>query len=1047
MKGKSNRFVRTILTAILSLAMVFTTIPLTAFTALADDAAPAATTEGVPTTTKTVTPNGDGTYKIKIGVKGAQVTSQNITKANVVVVMDTSGSMDNTTDNGQTRMDAAKAAVDSVADTLLAYNSKISGVTDVVQMALISFSDTASINVQPTTKANIFKSTVNSLNATGGTNWEAALQQVKNVSFGNNEPTYVIFVSDGNPTFRNTRGDTAKLPRTDNKAWTNNNTYNIYCNDDVYYNGYGYWYGYTYYTVAEALGVYGLGGDSQITTDSYGRQQYAPNYSPTSMQRCYDNALDDAQNLVSSKGYKLYAIGAYGNVNRMRNLVTDTGEDASQYYFNASNTTELNNALSKIAQAISSTLGDSNVKVDDGVTDLAAITAKTSEPTSGFTYTQTDSNGTESAWADAPAASYANGIVTWDLSSVGALDPNTTYSVSFDVWLGQGAYDLVADLNNGVKTYDRLTDAEKDQITATPNSDGTTSYTLKTNSSLVTSYTYNENNLTDTPSYENGEMEVKSAKLSLTKQWVNNLKDGQTETPVTLTVKQDGNDYISKDLSADNGWTSEVYVAPGLIKGSDVLVAGHDYTVTEKTTGSDTSDYHWELSAATYHPMIIDGQLQMLQQADDGTYAINGKNYKVADDQTTLTATNTRRSNLNLTKKVEGTDPNADKALFTYNVTVTDPTGSDIWFSVMDADGKLVSGSDLTTTVAEAQTDGYYKVTSGAAFTVAMKAGWNLRVLNLPTGSTYSMEEKAMPDGYHFVSADSTTTTKNVSGQTVTGTIDAPDNSYTVTYTNQYDGFFYVYHTSNNTIEAVSMTPYVTDTTAKYNLWAQTAQGTIYGGYYNNYYSKGTVVTNGSECSVSGAAKPYNGEITAFAPSVATAYTENAGAIRPVEGTVYYLKEVPSKYLDSKIYVSYHNYAVKDADGNVTGYNRPISNVFAVAAVDDKNYSDVGFIITSSAIDYPKVESVTVSKMPFIFKVTQGDKTETYTIKKLFSPLTKGYLANTAISTDAASYTVTPYWITPDGIVVQSTSVRYVTLGDTADSSTVDGTPVVTATK
>lgn len=176
MKGKSNRFVRTILTAILSLAMVFTTIPLTAFTALADDAAPAAATEGVPTTTKTVTPNGDGTYKIKIGVKGAQVTTQDITKANVVVVMDTSKSMDNTTDNGQTRMDAAKAAVDSVADTLLAYNSKISGVTDVVQMALISFSTRASVAVSPTTDATTFKNAVKRLSADGGTNWEDLLR-------------------------------------------------------------------------------------------------------------------------------------------------------------------------------------------------------------------------------------------------------------------------------------------------------------------------------------------------------------------------------------------------------------------------------------------------------------------------------------------------------------------------------------------------------------------------------------------------------------------------------------------------------------------------------------------------------------------------------------------------------------------------------------------------------------------------------------------------------------------------------------------------------
>ncbi|MGN0273951.1 MAG: VWA domain-containing protein [Chordicoccus sp.] len=1002
MKGKSNRFVRTILTAILSLAMVFTTIPLTAFTALADDATPAAATEGVPTTTKTVTPNGDGTYNIKIGVKGAQVTSQNITKANVVVVMDTSGSMGydqygrQTRDKTQTRLYAAKNAVGSVANTLLAYNEKIQGVTNVVQMALIGFSDSA-YSTDAENRSSTFdnddnswyyltrtwwgtsrtkttpaiytdyesmSSAVNDLKADGGTNWETALQAAENVNFGDSDPTYVIFVSDGDPTEDNTSGDG------------------------------------TYYH-----------------------------------EKFYNSAVTKASDLVNSKGYKLYAIGAYGNVSRMQSLVTATGEDSSSYY-DASSTDALNSALSKIAQAISNTLGDSNVKVNDGVTDLAAITAKTGEPTSGFTYTQTDSTGTESAWDGAPAASYANGTVTWDLSSVGALDPNTTYSVSFDVWPGQGAYDLVADLNNGVETYDNLTDAEKAQITATPNSDGTTSYTLKTNSSLVTSYTYNENNLTDTPSYTNGEMDVQSAKLNLTKKWVNDL-DSESTPAVTLTVTKDGVAYISKDLSADNNWTDTVSLAPGLIKGSDVLVAGHDYTVTEKTTGSETSDYHWELSAATYHPMVIDGTLKMLQLTDQASaqYTINNQYYKVADDQATLTATNTRRSNLNLTKKVEGTDPNADKALFTYNVTVTDPTGSDIWLSVMDAEGKLVSGANLTTS-AEAQTDGYYKVASGTAFTVAMKAGWNLRVLNLPTGSTYSMEETAMPDGYHFVSAASTTPTNAVSGQTVTGTIDAPDNSYTVTYTNQYDGFFYVYHTSNNTIEAVSMTPYVTDTAATYDLAARTATGTYYGGYYNGYKSKGTVITKGSECSVTGSYAPYKGELLGFYKAYAKAYTESGHAMHPVEGTVYYIKEVPAAYLDSKIYVSYYEYAIKDADGTVTGYNTPLSKIQAISAIDDKNYTDVGFYVNDVKT------SVGVTKMVNSVKVTKGSKSESYSAKKLFNSLTRGYLETTAISTEAGDYTATPYWITPDNVEVKSTVTRTVSVGSTADKTSVDGVVV-----
>ena len=149
----------------------------------------------------------------------------------------------------------------SVADTLLAYNSKIAGVTDVVQMALISFSTKASVVVSPTTNATTFKKAVNRLSADGGTNWEDALQKVSSVSFENNEPTYVIFVSDGNPTYRNTADNTDDLPVTDNTQWYTYNMWGQTVPTDTYYT----YYRDDYY---RSKGVYGLGSDSQIGTNS-----------------------------------------------------------------------------------------------------------------------------------------------------------------------------------------------------------------------------------------------------------------------------------------------------------------------------------------------------------------------------------------------------------------------------------------------------------------------------------------------------------------------------------------------------------------------------------------------------------------------------------------------------------------------------------------------------------------------------------------------------------------------------------------------------------
>ncbi|MEE1208813.1 MAG: vWA domain-containing protein, partial [Parafannyhessea umbonata] len=144
----------------------------------------------------------NGTYTISLDVVGDSEKQPN--NVNVIVVFDRSGSM--TTQ----RMNAAKTAVNSLANSLFAYNT--SSAPNTVQMALVSFSTDATITRQPTTSYNQFSSSVNGLTANGGTNWEAALDEAGNVNFGDDDQTFVIFVSDGNPTFRDTRGTTEDLP-------------------------------------------------------------------------------------------------------------------------------------------------------------------------------------------------------------------------------------------------------------------------------------------------------------------------------------------------------------------------------------------------------------------------------------------------------------------------------------------------------------------------------------------------------------------------------------------------------------------------------------------------------------------------------------------------------------------------------------------------------------------------------------------------------------------------------------------------------------------
>ena len=105
-----------------------------------------------------------------------------------------------------------------------------------------------------------------------------------------------------------------------------------------------------------------------------------------------------------------------------------------------------------------------------------------------------------------------------------------------------------------------------------------------------------------------------------------------------------------------------------------VLDAGHDYTFGE--LGSEA--YNWELESITVHPMLIDGVLTELTLVEGSTtcpngetcYTVNGKLYKVSGNSPTITATNHRRSNINITKTVDGqsADPNQE---FEFTIKIT----------------------------------------------------------------------------------------------------------------------------------------------------------------------------------------------------------------------------------------------------------------------------------------------------------------------------------------------------------------------------------------
>lgn len=498
-----------------------------------------------PDHAKTATPNGDGTYKITLSVTGKTDASSSKTSANVIVVLDTSGSMNDIVDqnavvavrddngmygrvnrqyvrlyntedgdvvyqasNGSyyyyygnrynvtagTRIAVAKQALSNLADQL------ISSSDSTVKIALETFSgygNTVS-SYYGAGQADAFKSLVNSTTADGGTNWVDALKKANaKAQEDTSTPTYIVFLSDGKPTY----------------------------------------------------GVYSDGtrsGDGTETQDSEDLAQYVTD-------------AVSAANAKPDNVYGFYAIYTGADAaSSMNSFASRTHASPNGTAINGSDSDALNAAFTNIVTTIQSSISYTNVKITDSNSEAVQYVlpaADATEPT--FTYTKGGQT-----WADAPAAHVVNGQVEWNLEDR-TLEQNVTYSVSFNVELKQSAYDNAApaDGKSPVKNVDTNKAAQlaystvitKDGVAGTPTAQSPVNI----------------------PSPN---VDVPTSKLEITKTWVG---DGNKPSSLTLNIKQDGKDYktvtmTSADADGAGNWKQTVDVATGLNNGK-----GHTYTIEE----------------------------------------------------------------------------------------------------------------------------------------------------------------------------------------------------------------------------------------------------------------------------------------------------------------------------------------------------------------------------------------------------------------------------------------------------------------------------------
>lgn len=603
-------------------------------------------TNDAPAHQKTLTPNGDGTYTIKLSVTGkaSSSTTQEVTKSNVILLIDTSSSM-NTDATGYEgkRIDAEKDVLrktDGIIDKLLAKNGNTAETADIIELYGINFDAGATKAWDWSTNGATIKEAVRKLSTDRGTNWEEALSLAKAAADAKreaepNDNTYVILLTDGQPTTH----------YNDHSVSINYSTEWGYASDDAraIVNA-----GYTLY------GIYTFG--------------------PTNISSNTTCDTPDSGGSICLKGLINYAYTGTGDAN------SSLSSNHMQYFYDATDTQALINALETIVNEITSSVGYTNIAITDGLTDLTS-SMKVDGKISNLTYTRSGgSYGSGTVWTDAPKATTTSGGINWNLGSR-MLEDGVTYTVSFVVWPAQESYDLIADLNNGRTTYDELTDSQKASIIRS--SDG--GYTLKTNTdhptltySTVTTTTSNAGTETvvsepTTINIENPKpVGLATEKLTLEKKWEDSLDPSQREEveEVVLDFYKDSIKYEEEiHLNPGNGWKLPNYIsiAPGIMISSDssnynalkagrteysfggkkyiILETGHDYHFEE-----DDINNHYELTNYIYHPMIVDNTLTNVFFSHDTAGNISGiREFKVMDS---VSATNTLKGGINIEKKV-----------------------------------------------------------------------------------------------------------------------------------------------------------------------------------------------------------------------------------------------------------------------------------------------------------------------------------------------------------------------------------------------------------
>lgn len=149
---------------------------------------------------KYVTKNDDHTYDLNLTVSGKKGSKKSKAKVDILLILDRSGSMDDSDWGSATKMQQVASAVQTLTDNLK-NNDNIDA-----RYSVVSFAGKASVDQDWTSSAGAAYAAVAKATPNGGTNYQAGIFQGKNqlAKSRQDAQTMVVFLTDGALTYQGT---------------------------------------------------------------------------------------------------------------------------------------------------------------------------------------------------------------------------------------------------------------------------------------------------------------------------------------------------------------------------------------------------------------------------------------------------------------------------------------------------------------------------------------------------------------------------------------------------------------------------------------------------------------------------------------------------------------------------------------------------------------------------------------------------------------------------------------------------------------------------